>query len=334
VYSRKLASTILVVAAAGVLGCGAAQADDVTPQIIGGGAASEPYSWMTALNFTSPSGAGSGYTCGGTLIFRGWVVTAAHCVADPPPGLTVSELRDLAVRYGMDPEFYSHTPSEGDFWVSVGSHDRTSGGEPAEVTEVVVHPEFEWFAGAPAVTANDIAMLRLDHLLDSQPIRLAGSAATNGDEVRMLGWGSTEPGTQPGTTDPKPRMLQELDTTITADGLCGGEGGLSAKEICVSNVFGTDGRCFGDSGSPTVTNADVDGDGEVADDRKLVGIVSRGRIPCGTSASIDTSAPELRNFIYGAARGEFSAPPVIPQPRKPAPTYTLPVETPQPRPAR
>ncbi|GAB3432503.1 trypsin-like serine protease [Actinophytocola sediminis] len=300
-----------------MLGIGMSQADDVEPQIIGGGPASESYSWMAALNFTTPDGTDWGYQCGATVIFRGWAVTAAHCVEDPPSTMTVDELRDLAVSYGLEPEFYSHTPSEGDFWVRVGSHDRTSGGETAGVTEVVVHPEFDWFAGTPAEPANDIAMLRLDHLLDSQPIQLAGSAAANGDPVRLLGWGSTEPGTQPGTSDPRPKMLQELDTTVTADGLCGGEGGLSAKEICISNVNGTDGRCFGDSGSPAVK------------DGKLVGITSRGRIPCGTAASIDTSAPEHRDFIYGAARGEFSAQPVIPEPRKPVPAYTPPVELPE-----
>lgn len=323
-HFRRIASTIFAVAVAtvGLSGVVGAQADDVEPQIIGGGPASEPYPWMAALNITAPDGTDLGYTCGASLIFRQWVVTAAHCVAPPPEDLSVDEKRELAVSVGLRPEFYNgYTPDRG-YWVRVGSHDRTSGGETAQVTEVIVHPGFDWFVDAPRRTANDIAMLRLDRLVDLQTIQLAGPAASNGDEVRMLGWGATEPGTPPGSPDPKPRMLQELDTIVTSDGLCGGEGGLSAKEICVSNVWGTDGRCFGDSGSPTIK------------DGKLVGIVSRGRIPCGTSASIDTSAPELRDFVYGAARGEFSEQPEIPEPRKPEPGFTLPVESPEERPAR
>lgn len=320
-FRKPVAVVAVAVAAAATVGAASAFAADPTdpptvePQIIGGGEASEPYSWMTTLGFIDGKGENTtdlGHQCGATLVFRGWVVTAAHCVADPPANLTAEQRDELAARYGLAPSVFDHTPSDGSFYVRIGSHDRTSGGATAEVTDIVIHPGFQWFAGAPEVEADDIAMLKLDRLVDVQPIQLAGDAAALGEPVRLLGWGITEPD----TTGSDPIILQELDTTVGSDGRCGGEGGLSAKEICINNVHGTDGPCFGDSGSPAVKK--IDGRW------KFVGITSRGGRWCGTTAAIYTSAPEFRKFVYDTARGiEVTAPA-----HSKEPAYTLPYEPP------
>lgn len=316
----------IVVAVASLLSVGVATAygandpPTVEPHIIGGGEASEPYSFMATLGFVDGAGVDTGHQCGATEVFRGWVATVAHCVKDRPADLTAEQQDDLAERYGLAPDAFSHTPSEGTFYVRVGSHDRTSGGETAQVTKIVIHPDFDWFEGAPAVEANDIAMLKLDHELDTQPIQLAGAgdAAKQGDAVRLLGWGITEPD----TTGTDPIILQELDTTVGPRGQCGGDGGLTAKELCINNVNGTDGPCFGDSGSPALKKGK---DGRW----KFVGITSRGNRWCGTTPAIYTDAAKHRKWIYDTARGvEVSAQPVISEPRKSEPVYTLPYEPP------
>jgi secreted trypsin-like serine protease len=323
---KRVRLATLVVAVASVLAAGVATAhgaDDpptVEPHIIGGGAASEPYPFMATLGFIDGSSTDIGHQCGATLVFPGWVLTAAHCVDDPPAGLTEEEQDELSARFGMD--LYDHVPSEGTFYVKVGSHDRTDG-VPANVTQIKVHEDFNWFQPGKA---NDIAMLQLDHELDLQPIQLAGAAADPGAAIRLLGWGITEPD----TTGPDPIILQELDTTVAHDAECrfGIPGDITDGEICTDNPHGTDGPCFGDSGGPAIEKG--------ADGRwKFVGTTSRGGRWCGTTTAIYTSPPDFRKWIYDTARGvEVTAQPVIPEPRKSAPGYTLPYEPPNsPQPA-
>lgn len=99
-------ATVIGVTGAGTAAAAPAQTGTVQPYIVGGGDATETYSFMASLQ----NSAGAHF-CGGSLIGAQWVVTAAHCVDGTP----------LAR-------------------VRVGSTDYTKGGSVAAAAETVAHP--------------------------------------------------------------------------------------------------------------------------------------------------------------------------------------------------
>lgn len=94
-------------------GAAAAPAGDgeVTPFIVGGGNATQTYSWMVSLQNTSGS-----HFCGGSLIKANWVVTAKHCVQ----GRSASSIR-----------------------ARIGTTNRTSGGTLASGAQIVTHSSYD-----------------------------------------------------------------------------------------------------------------------------------------------------------------------------------------------
>jgi secreted trypsin-like serine protease len=80
----------------------------VTPFIVGGGNATQVYSFMVSLQSTSGS-----HFCGGTLIKVNWVVTAKHCVQGRTPASTRAR---------------------------IGTTNRGSGGTLATASRIVLNP--------------------------------------------------------------------------------------------------------------------------------------------------------------------------------------------------
>jgi len=159
----------------------------------------------------------------------------------------------------------------------VGSNDRTTGGVLVNVTSVTTHP------------SNDLAMIGLTTVPAAyQPVAIAATSGPVGTFTRIMGWGQTCP--SPGGCG-APVQLQQLNTTIVADGSCAGI--IAATEICTSNPGGTAGACYGDSGGPEVKS--------VGGAWQLIGATSRsgGGSTCAVNPSIYVDVPALRPWIQG-----------------------------------
>jgi secreted trypsin-like serine protease len=170
--------------------------EDAAARIIGGRPSQEgAWPWQVSLHATgrldgTAQGAFQSQFCGGTLIARQWVLTAAHCVVRDDGG--VSAPASIAVR--------------------TGSVD-LSRGDMREVARVIIHDDYD-----PYVLENDIALLQL-----AQPVQEStgpvsaisvhrGATLPEGPAV-VIGWGMMEDAVFPMT-------LMETDIDIVPNATC------------------------------------------------------------------------------------------------------------------
>jgi secreted trypsin-like serine protease len=262
IFTLLLAS----LASSGATAAPISPSSNVTPYIVGGHAASEPYAGMASLQmdiFDDPAF----HICGATLVSRRYAVTNAHCVTN----------LDGSV---VDPSL---------FHLRVGSHNRLEGGVSVGVSEILPHADWDWGIGDNPVA--DIALLRLDDYVQLQPFEIATRLAKRDAVTRLLGWGNTEPSGE----GPAPLNLQELDTKLAQPQKCA-DAGITAGEICVQNLNGTDGPCFGDSGGPALQ--------KVGSNRwSVVGSTSRTSAAwCGDGNVIYTDLTYYRKWMYKVMR--------------------------------
>jgi secreted trypsin-like serine protease len=183
--------------------------------IVGGHDATAAYSFMASVQDSE------GHFCGGSLIDRSWVLTAAHCVVGDQPA-------DLQVR--------------------VGSLSSTEGGTLSKIEQIIVHSEYE-----SAEHKHDIAVLRLTTPVDGQPVKLATERPATNDPARLIGWGCTNPAA---SCSPPP-VLQELDTAVRKAEDCNtGQGRVVPElQVCTGNPQDKSGAHKGDSGGPALVRS-------------------------------------------------------------------------------
>lgn len=174
------------------------------------------------------------FQCGGVLISRRFVATAAHCVQRARP-------RDIAV------------------WL--GALDTTNAISPARrlsVLQKILHPLFEFRATQP--DRYDIALLRLSravrYSLHIQPICLPGPGlGLRGRPGLIAGWGKTDTSTgHTGTNILRSAVVPILSTEqcikwhqskrILVE--------IHSEMICAGHSDGHQDACLGDSGGPLI----------------------------------------------------------------------------------
>jgi secreted trypsin-like serine protease len=220
------------------------------PPTIVGGAPADPgeWPWQVALVDGNATDLYNDQFCGGSLVAKDWVVTAAHCV----DGLTISEVDVVAGIYNLQ------TPAPG--------YQRRN------VKKIIIHPNWN-----SANNNSDIALLRL-----SSAVSLGGSGATKTQTIELVdasigdlagvdswvtGWGNTE------SVPLWPTQLYEVEVPIITNSDCNNashyNGGITNNMLCAGLDAGGKDSCQGDSGGPLVVT-DVNGQ------FRLAGIVSWG----------------------------------------------------------
>lgn len=178
-----------------------------------GGKESAPgaHPWMAAISEN-----GKDAYCGGALIAKDWVLTAAHCQV---------ALTDKVI---------------------LGRQDlsKQTVGKAVDVSEVKTHAKYDSDS-----QDFDVALVHLKgaSTLPFVPV-YDGTAELAAEEALIVGWGRTKEG---GPTSPK---LREVTVPILTNAACAekykGEGKITERMLCAGVPEGQKDSCQGDSGGP------------------------------------------------------------------------------------
>ncbi|KAM7312924.1 brain-specific serine protease 4 [Ixodes scapularis] len=196
--------------------------------------------------------------CGGTILNKRWIVTAAHCLRSKPP-------RYFTVRLGE----YNVREAEPDHAI-----------QDIRLVRYVIHPQYS----VPKRYNNDIALLELSKdiefnryvipiCLPSTTINLTGRSAT------IAGWGNIKDVEKDSLVDAfqgaRKDVLQKVTVPILSNEVCNAWYAQSGKlvllqktQICAGFKEGKKDACQGDSGGPMMF---YDGSRYV-----LIGVISAG----------------------------------------------------------
>ncbi|MEO1303960.1 MAG: serine protease [Pseudomonadota bacterium] len=213
-------------------------------QVAGGEDANvEEYPFIVSLKIETPSGPAE---CGGSIVGAGWVLTAAHCVSDS----------------NLHPDHPDFALSPTNITVIRPDPLGRPFGASRQVSDVFVHPEFDW-----SMLDSDVALLRLSTPFiqnEATPVAIADvildqAFASGGECARVAGWGRTDTlnsYNQIISAGKVTDQLQDLNLSIVSVNSCRARypDYITPQMLCAGDGIEGKNTCKGDSGGPLIVD--------------------------------------------------------------------------------
>ncbi|GAB1869856.1 CLIP domain-containing serine protease [Camponotus japonicus] len=243
----------------------------IQPKVIGGNKTGVfEYPWMALIAYDTGRSTPE-FRCGGTIISKRYILTAAHCVTQLP-----TEIRSVkGVRVGDHDISKERDCDYDESGLEVACAERY---QDFAVESLYFHPDY-----TRTKLQNDIAIIKLNGSIDFRPLSVKpiclpfGSAARL-DQKKMVvtGWGATESG-------PRSQDLLQAKLPLVTNEHCKDVYKRSTqiwyKQLCAGGLRDVD-SCFGDSGGPLQTVGLYNGNTIRTIQH---GVVSYGVKECGTA---------------------------------------------------
>ncbi|KAM6981170.1 trypsin [Aplochiton taeniatus] len=230
-----------------------------------GGYAPAPHSIRYIVSLQSTKGQ---HFCGGSLVHKYWVLTAAHC------NIGAEQMMIVA----------------GDY--SLSSYEGTE--QYSKPLRLISHPLYNRTTNNADIMLIKLrAPMALNRYVSLAPLPRQDTVVSEGQVCRVSGWGYTHLG-----GGQVPPTLRTVKLPIVSTSKCNGSesfnGNITANMMCAGFSFGGKDACKGDSGGPLV-----------CEDR-VYGIVSWGN-GCGNAKfpGVYTAVSKFRRWIDRTIYGSY-----------------------------